>query len=139
MKILRELNKYNIISFDIFDTLLLRTVANSRDVFEEVWEQAGDIKLTDISKKEFMKLRMEMERRARNNKKEFNREVTLSDIYSEFPKFIVSDIEKLERLEVETEKRVCYRNDFMWEVVKRLSKAGKKLVLLSDMYLEKIY
>lgn len=72
MKILRELNKYNIISFDIFDTLLLRTVANPRDVFEEVWEQAGDIKLTDISKKEFMKLRMEMERRARNNKKEFN-------------------------------------------------------------------
>ena len=137
MEILGELNKYNIISFDIFDTLLLRTVANPRDVFEEVWEQAGDIKLTDISKKEFMKLRMEMERRARNNKKEFNREVTLSDIYAEFPKFIVSDVEKLEEIEIETEKRVCYRNDFMWEVVKRLSKAGKKLVLLSDMYLEK--
>lgn len=51
MEILGELNKYNIISFDIFDTLLLRTVANPRDVFEEVWEQAGDIKLTDISKK----------------------------------------------------------------------------------------
>lgn len=84
-----------------------------------------------------MKLRMEMERRARNNKKEFNREVTLSDIYAEFPKFIVSDVEKLEEIEIETEKRVCYRNDFMWEVVKRLSKAGKKLVLLSDMYLEK--
>lgn len=27
MEILGELNKYNIISFDIFDTLLLRTVA----------------------------------------------------------------------------------------------------------------
>lgn len=137
MKILEELEKYNIISFDVFDTLLLRTVANPRDVFEEVWEQADDIKLTDISKKEFMKLRMEMERRARNRKKEFNREVVLSEIYAEFPNFIVSDIKKLERLEVETEKRVCYRNDFMWEVVKKLSEGGKRLVLLSDMYLKK--
>ncbi|MBU5477598.1 hypothetical protein KQI69_00065 [Eubacterium sp. MSJ-13] len=135
--ILEQLEKYNIISFDIFDTLLLRNVANPRDVFEQVWEQADDIKLTDISKKEFMKLRMEMERRARNKKKEFNREVVLSEIYAEFPKFIVSDIEKLERLEVETEKRVCYRNDFMWEIAKKLSEKGKRLVLLSDMYLKK--
>lgn len=137
MKILEELDEYSVISFDIFDTLLLRSVANPRDVFEDVWERADAIKCTDISNKEFMKLRMEMERRARNKKKESNREVVLSDIYAQFPNFLVSDIKRLESLEIETEKRICYRNDFMWNIVKKLSQDGKRLVLLSDMYLEK--
>lgn len=137
MNIESSISKYDIISFDIFDTLLLRTVAIPRDVFSFVWEKAEDIKLTDISGQEFMKLRMEMERRARNKKKDQNREVKLSDIYAEFPGYIVSDIKKLERIEVETEKKLCYRNDFMWDIVQKFKAEGKRLVLVSDMYLQK--
>lgn len=134
VNIFDKLSKYDLISFDIFDTLLFRTVAKSIDVFELVWDKAEDIKLTDISSKEFVKLRMEMERRARNKKE--TREVSLKEIYEEFPDYIVSDKDKLLKLEVETEKECCYRNDSVYNIIVKLHDAGKKIVLLSDMYLD---
>ena len=74
------LDKYQLISFDIFDTLLFRTAAKPIDVYEKVWQKAkeSDICSTDISCNEFIKLRVEIERRARN--RIISREVTLKDI-----------------------------------------------------------
>ena len=135
MNLYETVKKYELISFDIFDTLLLRTVAKPIDVFETIWNRANDIKLTDISPKEFVKLRAEMERRARNKKT--SREVTLTDIYSEFPNYIVTDANKLLDIEIETEKEICYCNSTIYQLILNLKKADKKVCLLSDMYLNK--
>lgn len=58
---------YKLISIDIFDTLLLRTVAKATDLFIKTWDKAVEkgIAKSAISSKEYMKLRIEMERRAR--------------------------------------------------------------------------
>ena len=130
-----QLHNYNLISLDIFDTLLLRTVAKPTDVFELLWQAADTVKRNDLSPKEFMKLRAEMERRARNKKA--SREVCLFEIYAEFPDYIVTDTQALMELEVETEKAVCYRNDYLYDLVLKMKADGKKLVLLSDMYLNR--
>lgn len=135
MSLYETARKYELISFDIFDTLLLRTVSKPIDVFETVWSRADNIKLNDISPKEFVKLRAEMERRARNKKA--SREVTLSDIYNEFPDYIVTDINKLLDIEIETEKDICYRNNTIYQLILDLKKEDKKICLLSDMYLNK--
>jgi len=130
-----DLDKYDLISLDIFDTLLLRALAKPIDLFLIVWEQAikEDINLTDISPMEFMKLRVEMERRARN--KAIKREVNLNEIYNEIPNYIVNNIEQLKQLEIEAEKEYCYQNFDIYDLAKESKNAGKKIILLSDMYL----
>lgn len=128
-------NDYELISFDIFDTLLFRAVTQPVDIFKYTWDKARkkEICLTDISSTEFMKLRIEIERSARN--KAINREVNLNEIYLEMPEFIVSDIECLKKLEIETEAELCYPNFDMLDLLKELNISGKIMVLLSDMYL----
>lgn len=130
-----DIDKYDLISLDIFDTLLLRALAKPIDLFLFVWEQAikEDIYLTDISPMEFMKLRVEMERRARN--KALKREVNLDEIYNEIPNYIVKNIEQLKKLEIEAEKKYCYQNFDIYDLAKRAKNEGKKVILLSDMYL----
>jgi predicted HAD superfamily hydrolase len=131
---LPDYRQYKLISVDIFDTLLLRTVAKAVDVFEAVWSEARRREMAGsaISDKEFMKLRMEMERRARAMAS--NREVTLYDIYKQFPAFISENMQDLMDLELECEKRCCYANPVVVPWLKEARQYGCLLVLVSDMY-----
>ena len=133
MNLRKDYSKYELISFDIFDTLLLRAVAKPIDIFEILWEKSEILHLIDISPKEFVKVRVEMERNARNKKK--SREVNLREIYAEMPDYIVEDKIKLLQMEIEIEKQYCYRNDSIYDLAIQLKNDGKILVLLSDMYL----
>lgn len=133
---LPELNdSIQLVSVDIFDTLLLRTVAKPIDIFEQVWREAVQRGIAHIAMtpKEYVKLRVEMERRARLHAK--NREVTLKEIYAQYPAFIAKDIGKLQKLELEIEKNNCYRNDTVWKWLSDMHDRGVKIVLVSDMYL----
>lgn len=135
---LPDYRQYKLISVDIFDTLLLRTAAKAVDVFGLVWNEAGKrgIAGSAISEKEFMKLRMEMERRARARAS--NREVSLDDIYRQFPAFIAKDMQALKDLEVECEKESCYANPVLIQWLEGAKQHGCCLVLVSDMYLGSI-
>lgn len=130
-----DYNGYKLISVDIFDTLLLRAVAKPVDLFEEVWREAvkRGIAASPISDTEYMKLRAEMERRARAGVP--NREVTLGDIYEMFPEFIAGDINKLKELELETEKKYCYANQAVYGWLISAKEHGCRIVAVSDMYL----
>ncbi len=129
-----DFDQYQVISFDIFDTILLRTVAKPIDVFEIVWMKAKEKGLagTDISPAEFAKVRIEMERLARN--RACNRECTMEDIYREFPDFISFQIEELRKLELLCEKECCYLNGEIYDLLRTAAETGKKVVLTSDMY-----
>ena len=133
---LPDFRQYKLISVDIFDTLVLRTAAKAVDVFEAVWDEAGKrgIAATSISKKEFMKLRMEVERLARAEAP--NREVSLNDIYRHFPAFIAKDMQALQDVEAECEKRYCYANPVLLPWLEKAKRHGCCLLLLSAMYLE---
>ncbi|MDE5779179.1 MAG: hypothetical protein K2I10_11825 [Lachnospiraceae bacterium] len=126
---------YKLISVDIFDTLLLRAVAKPIDLFEIVWEEAEkrDIAKISMYPKEYMKFRVEMERRARIGKP--NREVTLEDIYQMYPDYIANDTNQLKELEVEFEEKYCYPNFVVLDWLQEVKKKGCILVLVSDMYL----
>ncbi|MDE6760105.1 MAG: hypothetical protein K2J90_05405 [Lachnospiraceae bacterium] len=126
---------YKLISIDIFDTLLLRAVAKPIDLFEFVWEEAErrDIAKISMYPKEYVKFRVEMERRARIGKP--NREVTLEDIYQMYPDYIASDTNQLKELEVELEKKYCYPNFVILDWLRAVKEKGCILVLVSDMYL----
>lgn len=131
-----KIDQYDVISLDIFDTLLLRAAGQPDDIFAVLWKRARHKReVCDITEEEFRRLRIEAERRARNKKE--SREVFLQDIYAEIPDFVCSDKQWMQEQELECEKEYCYANPDMIDLLQQIGKAGKRVVLLSDMYLNR--
>lgn len=115
---------YDLISFDVFDTLLCRYTGRPEEVFRILEEQNGI--------PEFAKARRAAEAKAR----EGGREATLAGIYAVMAREgIVPSAQDAARAELEAERAVLYANPWMLEIVKELKGRGKRLIVISDMYL----
>lgn len=121
---------YDVISFDIFDTLILRPFSEPTDVFYFIGEKLGFM--------DFKRIRMEAEAKVRilKFKKEESFEVSLKEIWEQMEKMTGIDASEGMEAELEAEFSVCYANPYMAEVFHRLRKMGKRIVLISDMYLD---
>ena len=111
--ILNEAQKYDYITFDVFDTLIIRDVMTPADVFTLSYGSIGRY------------LRIIAEMIARKLSK--NGEVTLKSIQ----KYFYRSCEE----ELKIEKAVCRANPEMLSIYKTLKSQGKKLYAISDMYL----
>jgi len=132
---------FQVISVDIFDTLLFRLVGEPHQIFEEVGKKALTSNLLhySITSEEFVLLRIKAEQAARKDLLERNghSEVTLGQIYEFLPNSI-GDRNQIASLEIQVECEYCYSNV---EIVKLLEDAYfRKLpvILTSDMYLNKV-
>lgn len=130
-KTLKEiLRPYKIVSFDIFDTLLYRTVPEYSMIFDIV----EDIYNKDVLKqiKSFKKKRIKAERDARRNTDK--EDVTLEYIYSlmEYPQEIKAELKGIEE-DVEVQNVVGNRP--MVELADWCLSEGKMVVITTDMYL----
>lgn len=130
-KCITFLSRYDTISFDIFDTLLFRPFSDPTDVFYFI---GGKIDLMN-----FKEIRIQAEKKAREKCKgeKGHYEVTLQEIWDiiEGETGISSEIGI--QAEVDAERQFCYANPFMLEVYRELQRFGKKIILISDMYLPK--
>ena len=126
-----KLKKYDVISFDMFDTLVFRAVLNPTNLFQ-IMEINNCID-------NFSKMRIEAEKVARNKTKKKNFEINIFDIYDEVSKYLDIDKEKMINEELELEKNICYANQYMLEVFNKLRKLNKKIIITSDMYWPKDY
>ena len=107
---------YDVITFDVFDTLIIRDVIKPVDVFSQI---GG----------EFFKLRRVFaEILSRKCTKE--EDITLSEIYRFLP---TDDLKK----EIEEEYKVCRANLPIKAVFDELKRQGKHIYAISDMYLPK--
>ena len=124
------LKPYDVVSFDIFDTVLYRAVDDPEDVFRLMGSEMG---FTD-----FRRVRKAAESRARRKKKEHHRtrEVLLSEIYDLLEREYGID-RSWEQREIEIEKAVLLPNTYMKYVYDELVKNGNTIVFTSDMYLPK--
>ncbi|WP_238916548.1 HAD family hydrolase [Clostridium sp. YIM B02555] len=137
-----NIHKYQIISFDIFDTLISRTVNKPSDIFELVYEEFKNkiYKECPLRKEEFKKLRILAEKKARENKKmdvdsnKVDFEVTLLEIYNEF-QYLSKYKKELIDLELNIEKKNIFINPVVYEFLKDAKEKSKKIILVSDMYL----
>ncbi len=125
----RELSAFDVVSFDVFDTLLFRTFSDPTDLFYLVG--------MELQYPNFKQIRMEAEAVARLKKvqEEGTREVTLKEIWDVMEKETGIPGTKGMRVEWEWERRCCFANPYMSRVIEKLKKAGKTLVTVSDMYL----
>lgn len=128
-KMAAELAKYDVISFDIFDTLIFRVFDKPTDVFRMM---AHEMRLEG-----FYPMRLQAERDARKHAPEKQGEVTIYEIYQELYKTLNLDIEAGIAHEMDAEKRACIANPYMQTVYNMLRKQDKKIVFTSDMYLTK--
>ena len=120
-----------VVSFDIFDTLIFRPFSEPTDLFYFVGE-----KLRIMN---FKELRKQMEKKARNQCYQIkgHYEVTLEDIWKQIEHEIGISKTKGMQVEIEKEQQFCYANPLMQEIYKEIKKRGKTIIIVSDMYLPK--
>ena len=131
MNFAKGLMAYDVISFDVFDTLLFRPFSSPSDLFMLVGERLDIMDFTQI------RLKAEEESRQKNRLLRGNREVTLLEIYQLVAQETGIDPQKGADLEFSLECELCWANPYMLEVFHILAAQGKTLVALSDMYLPK--
>lgn len=124
-----KLLKYQTISFDVFDTLVLRPFKAPTDLF---FFEGKELKYP-----EFKKLRVQAEMKAREKKRKTsgNSEVNFDEVWEEVGKLTGIDAEKGKKLELSLEKKYCFANPFFVEVIRLLKEQNKKIIICSDMYL----
>ena len=130
--LLSKLLKYDIITFDIFDTLITRQVLKPTDIFLFVEEQVKNEKNFGNG---FCKHRIKSEQIAYEL---YNDKVNLLDIYNILEKeynYTKYQCNILMNLEIEIEKELIIPRQDMLLLFNKLHQYNKHIILVSDMYL----
>lgn len=125
-----RLAAYDVVTFDVFDTLLLRPLARPEDAFYLLGARLG---YPDLRR---LRIQAEEEARRRKELAAGSREVTLEEIWAVLsPETSLSPEEGM-AAERRLESDLCRANPYFLPVVAALRRQGKTLAVLSDMYLE---
>jgi len=134
-----DLTPYDVVSFDIYDTAVLRKTYEPRDVFLMVQEklllshkarafQAYANRREVIERKLIETVRAE----------DYGNEITLDEIYASlvhyYPEY-TDHVDMLKQVELETELALTIQNPMMYRVYENAIKQGKKVIFASDIYL----
>lgn len=119
-KLYRDVDSYEYVSFDLFDTLVKRNVSEPTDIFSIIERKIG---------KEFKEKRIEAEKKARLESN--NNEIQIDDIYAYFPS---EDRDTLLSLEIDIELDAIVRNNEILDVYNRCISNGKTVLITSDTY-----
>ncbi len=128
------------VSFDVFDTLIVRPFYYPADIFDLMNRKFDEItgKSHSIS---FKKLRLAAEEQAREelSRKSDGEDITLTEIYSAMENsFGISHdaAEQMKAAERQYEQRFCRARKTGKELYDLAVDSGKRVILTSDMYLE---
>lgn len=124
-----QLCRSDAVSFDMFDTLILRPFSAPADLFYLVGEK--------LNIPDFRSIRINAERTARERRQAVcgNGEVTLAEIYAVLAEVLGISAEQGMETEARIECELCMPNPFMLDVWKRVIAAGKRVIITTDMYL----
>lgn len=127
---------FDVLSLDVFDTLVWRAVPEPRDVFLEVARAAQErgMLFASSSRASFAAERVRSEERAR--KRAASREVTLEDIYAQFPRGYLAagataDLVDLERA---VERSLVRVHEDVATLAAHARTRGLRIALVSDTY-----
>lgn len=123
------IDKFEAISFDIWDTLIARTVLQPEDVFSIVENRANEMGIKASGFRNYRHEAVFQVACANPN---------IGEIYSAVQKVMgISDQEKdcLEKLEIQVESDVIVARKDMVKILRYAASLGKKINLISDMYL----
>ncbi|OEE96933.1 hypothetical protein, partial [Vibrio crassostreae] len=131
----KKLLDYDVVSFDIFDTLVTRPISEPSDMFIFM---ENELNIQGFSKK-----RVEVEQSLRSIKYEnsggASREIKLIEIYNELSNKVGIDATYGMELELKFELEFCSTNQYMLEVLEILKANNKPCIAISDMFFPKEY
>ena len=132
-KYVKQLLDADIISFDVFDTLILRRISSPTDLFYLIQRSLDYI--------DFKRIRTDIENQLRyeRNKATGDYEVNIHEIWEAIHEYTGIDAKQGIRAEIASEKKICFANPFFLKVVSLLKEEKKKIIICSDMYLGKEY
>jgi predicted HAD superfamily hydrolase len=122
-----------VLSFDIFDTLITRPLLKPDTVFDLIGIKVREF----LGEQDFTLLRREAENNVRK-KKNYQGDCSIYEIYQELSKIAnISDgvCEVIMSIEIEWELRLSVPRKEVIEVLNYAKFKGKKIILISDMYL----
>jgi FMN phosphatase YigB (HAD superfamily) len=127
------LDKYTIISFDVFNTIVFRACHEPSDVFAMVGQAlASSFADWPYTSETYKSLRVDAEQRARS-RHVAGEDCTFDEIFAEMP-FAPDIIGFMKKAEIDCEKQVLYLNENMYCFMQHCVALGKTIVLVSDMY-----
>ena len=131
IELAQKLCEYDIISFDVFGTLILRPFTSPRVLFSIMESQLGIYK--------FSKIRVDAEEEIRQIKqsKYCHDNVTLAEIYNLIAQKTNLDAEQTAQLEYNLELKYCYANPYFKEIISICAECTKKIIVCTDMYLSR--
>ncbi|WP_367378405.1 hypothetical protein [Enterococcus gilvus] len=125
----KTIQQSEIVSFDIFDTLVKRMVPKPSDVFELISRYSD--KSIDLKQ-----IRIQAEKAARQVS--HSEEITIEEIYDYFPPNFTSEEKmKLIEMERETEISICVPKKEVKEIYDYAVSEKKRIIITSDMYLDR--
>ncbi|MBV3843216.1 HAD-IA family hydrolase [Bacteroides eggerthii] len=125
------LSSYTYISFDIFDTLIFRTVSDYRDIHRMV--QRLYFELYGVMLDNYPVKRMNAEFTARSLRGVMDIDIDM--IYDHLSEYTIQEKQRLMALEEKCELDNCIPNPLMADVCRLCYENGKKIVITTDMYL----
>lgn len=131
-KIKNLIDESKIISFDVFDTLILRKVSNPEDIFRIMEDK---LKIPDFAKKRVdiqIKASLKVERK-------FNYpHADIDEIYECISEELnITDIQKIKELELKIEDESLVCNKEIYKLYEYAINQNKKVIAVSDMYIKK--
>ncbi len=124
--IFKKIDNADIVSFDIFDTLLFRPVSKPTDLYYFV---ERDLQIPD-----FKRMRIQAENNLKNknfNEKQFANCKIIYDYINHMNNGIT---EADYTVEEKTELNICFKNDTAFRIYQYAKEKGKKMICVSDMY-----
>lgn len=122
----------DLVSFDVFDTLIFRACREPEDVFTHVgMELMRTIPGWLYSPATYRNLRILAWQRAKEKK--HGSECAFEEIFREMP-FSGEVVREMMRLEIACEKELQYVNGNVYSFLRHAAGLGKKVALVSDMY-----
>lgn len=125
-KIVKKLKRYDVVSFDIFDTLIFRCWYGPSDIFEVM----GIL----LKIPNFKEIRKNAEKIARKNIQHPIHEVKAEDIYKMVEVMCGVNWKTALELEFELQKKYTFANPYMKKVFDLLLENNVRVVITSDMY-----
>jgi predicted HAD superfamily hydrolase len=132
-----ESNRYEYISFDIFDTLLMRPFWEPTDLFYFLGIYANSLNIVN-NEFEFMQIRRKAEEETRLRAGKNIEDITIDEIYVTLNNLLGSNcnVEDLKKHELGLEVNFCYRRQSGYELYCKAVKSNKRIICISDMYLK---
>lgn len=126
--LINRIKRFQVVSFDVFDTALKRNVFRPDDVFEIIELLYNEKHAVHV---DFKRLRKQAAGAAKERK---HGEISIDDIYNEIS-LEEECREELKELEYQTEQELLTVNPDIKQVYDYCIETGKKVYFISDMYL----